>query len=125
MRLPIQPIKKTDTGILRFVQNKIVRKLLDDGGFDLYQIALWDVSKEEHAQFAQLIGYSLSGFGDLDYVSDEIYETAAKMAESDKTEIECRCEYLEETIAEVKKGMKTVIPALYRINADDLDDEYS
>ena len=28
-------------------------------------------SNEDHAEFAELIGYSVSGYGDLSYVSDE------------------------------------------------------
>jgi len=35
--------------------------------------------QEDREQFAQLIGYSLSGFGELDYVSDETYEVAERM----------------------------------------------
>ncbi|HEY9661654.1 MAG TPA: hypothetical protein V6C65_24625, partial [Allocoleopsis sp.] len=35
-------------------------------------------------QFAQLIGYSLSGFGDLSYVSDETYAAASSMANIDE-----------------------------------------
>lgn len=39
-------------------------------------------------QLAQLLGYSVSGYGDLPYVSDESYDKAAKMVEefeSDET----------------------------------------
>ncbi len=41
------------------------------------QLARMEFSDEDREQFAQLTGYSLSGFGDLDYVSDETYERAA------------------------------------------------
>jgi hypothetical protein len=37
-----------------------------------------DFSQEDREQFAQLIGYSLCGFSDLSYVSDETYYKAEK-----------------------------------------------
>lgn len=52
-------------GVLRFKQNAIVRFLLDEGPFDLNRIALMDFSADDRRQFAQLIGYSVSGYYDL------------------------------------------------------------
>ena len=75
---PIQPLEKDPNGVLRFKENKIVRFLLDNGGYDMNQIATMSFSKEDREQFAQLIGYSLCGFGDLSYVSDETYERASE-----------------------------------------------
>jgi hypothetical protein len=73
---PVQPIVKDEHGVVRFKANAIVRFLLDAGSFDLNQLAAMDFSDEDREQFAQLIGYSLSGFGELSYVSDETYERA-------------------------------------------------
>lgn len=73
---PIQPLVEDEHGVLRFKSNAIVRFLLDNGPFDLNMLALEDFSQEDHEQFNQLIGYSLSGWGDLDFVSDETYERA-------------------------------------------------
>lgn len=70
-RHPMQPLVEDEQGTLRFKKNKIVRFLLDAGPFDLGQLALMPFDDEDREQFAQLIGYSLSGFGGLDYVSDE------------------------------------------------------
>ncbi len=72
-RHPPQPIVKDVRGTLRFKQNAIVRHLLDNGGIDLNQLGMLPFSKEDRSQFAQLIGYSVSGYGDLDYVSDREY----------------------------------------------------
>ena len=72
--MPIQPIVDG-----RFVENKIVSKLLDmcqEAGYGLNQIAVENFTNEERMQFAQLIGYSLSGFADLSYVDDETYGAA-------------------------------------------------
>ena len=84
MKHPVQPLKKDNDGVLRFKKNNIVRFLLDAGPFDLNKLALMPFSDEDREQFAQLIGYSLSGFGDLDYVSDETYDKA--VAEGEKYE---------------------------------------
>ena len=65
-------------GIIRFKQNAIVRLLLDTGKFNLNDIARMNFSNEDHEQLAQLIGYSLSGFGELSYVSDKTFDAAAQ-----------------------------------------------
>ncbi len=75
---PHQPLGTDENGTLRFKQNKIVRFLIDMGPFDMNKLAMMNFSDEDRVQFAQLIGYSRSGFGDLSYVSDEAYEAATK-----------------------------------------------
>jgi len=75
---PAQPIKTDTHGVRRFKENKIVRYLLDAGPFDMNHLAILPFSKDDHAQFAQLIGYSVCGFGDLSYVDDETFERATK-----------------------------------------------
>ncbi len=67
--MPLQPIDIDEEGHIRFRENGIVRWLLDAGPFDLNQIAMLPgISQDESVQFAQLIGYSVSGFGELSYV---------------------------------------------------------
>lgn len=78
MKNPIQPLYKDDAGTIRFKENKIVRYLLDNGGISLNDLALLEFPQGDEEQFAQLIGYSLSGFGDLPYVSDKTYNKAKK-----------------------------------------------
>lgn len=73
---PLQPVEWDGQGVIRFKQNAIVRFLLDAGPFDLNMIAQMPFSREDHEHLAQLIGYSVSGYGDLSYVSDETYEKA-------------------------------------------------
>lgn len=123
---PIQPIEEDVNGTYRFVPNEIVRYLLDNGGIDLNQIALKaqtgdGFSQEDQEQFAQLIGYSVVGSGDLSYMSDETYETAYSMATTGKTETEARIEYLQETLNNVREAMKKIVPELFRIHEDDLE----
>lgn len=118
---PIQPVEKDDDGFLRFKQNAIVRYLLDNGPFDLNHLAVQRFSDEDREQFAQLIGYSLSGFSELDYVSDEAYEAATLMAEQGKTEQEAKIEYLQTTLETVREGLKQIVPSVFKIHPDDLE----
>ena len=81
---PMQPTDFDEHKVIRFKDNKIVRYLLDNGGIDLNDLA--DLSKnflqDDQEQFAQLIGYSVSGFGDLNYVSKKTVAKADKIAEN-------------------------------------------
>lgn len=70
MRHPLQPLFIDEDGTVRFKANAIVRFLLDAGPFDMNKLAIMPWSNEDSEQFAQLIGYSLSGFGELNYVSE-------------------------------------------------------
>lgn len=76
-RHPVQPLITGKDGVTRFKANAIVQFLLDAGPFDPNQLALMNFSDEDREQFAQLTGYSLSGFASLRYVSNRTYETAA------------------------------------------------
>lgn len=78
---PTQPLiwdtKMADARVLRFKPNKIVQFLLDHNGkFGLNELACMDFSREDRQQFAQLIGYSLQGYGDLSYVTDAAWNRA-------------------------------------------------
>lgn len=91
---PMQPVYMTDRNTLRFRENVIVRVLLDrdtesgrvypdfparsDGG--LNWIAVQRFSQADQEQFAQLIGYSISGYHELSYVSDESAAKASALA---------------------------------------------
>jgi hypothetical protein len=73
----VQPLVKDIHGKDRFKENKIVSFLLDNGGFDMNKLAMMDFSDNDREQFAQLIGYSLDGYGMLSYVTDKTYNAAA------------------------------------------------
>lgn len=121
MKHPIQPLELDEHGVIRFKLNAIVRFLLDEGPFDLNQLAGKSFSVEDHEQFAQLIGYSLSGFGELSYVKNETYEVAAKIIDSDLTESQARLAHLEEVLDTVRTGLREIVPAVFRIHPDDLE----
>lgn len=76
---PMQPIVEVN-GVHRFKSNPIVRYLSDTNPeADMNQLCImFDDEPEALSQFAQLIGYSVSGAADLDYVSDETLDRAEK-----------------------------------------------
>lgn len=91
---PMQPVAEDKHGVVRFRSNKIVRELLDrdtergrtypdypartDGG--LNWIGEQDFPQADEEQFAQLIGYSICGYHELSYVSDESAARASALA---------------------------------------------
>lgn len=81
---PLQPLYRDSDGVIRFESNKIVKALLATGKLCLNDIAQLDFSQEDREQFAQLIGYPLSDFEELSYVSDSTYELAEKMSKEIK-----------------------------------------
>ncbi|MCQ4311746.1 hypothetical protein NAV33_07530 [Pseudomonas stutzeri] len=80
---PMQPIEFDGKGVIRFRENRMVRHLLDFAaprGCGLNELARMDFSQDDRMQLAQLIGYSVSGYGDLGYASDESVEAADQIA---------------------------------------------
>lgn len=116
---PIQPLQM-ENGVLRFKRNKIVEHLLEKGGIDMNAIALLDFSQEDREQFAQLIGYSHGGSGDLGYVSNEVWYAAAAVYEQGVSELEARNAVLREQLEEARKGIRAGIAVLFGKHVDDL-----
>ena len=79
---PIQPLIVAEDGVHRFKPNKIVQFLLDSARAgaknDLNSLACMDFSNDDWTQFAQLIGYSFSGWGTLSYVSNKAWNKASR-----------------------------------------------
>lgn len=126
MNHPIQPLTKDDDGTLRFQANKIVSDLLDFAqprGFGLNEMAAREYSDEDRQQFAQLIGYSLSGYSELQcYVSDEAYSAAAHMADG-LDERDARIAALEQKVSELRAAanmLRKPVAMLLEMHPDDL-----
>ena len=84
LKHPLQPILKASDGVIRFKPNKLVRLLLNQlpGGLNrLQELAHGLVEDEDWEQLAMLIGYSVSGWGDLSYVDKKRVREADKIAE--------------------------------------------
>ncbi|MNR31726.1 hypothetical protein D3C85_1492550 [compost metagenome] len=105
---------------MRFKENAIVRHLLDNGGIDLNQLARLDFSREDREQFAQLIGYSLSGFGELGYVRDTTYAAAQQMYEDPELDgKDARIADLESKLSALQELLRAPMAMLYGMHPDD------
>lgn len=121
MNHPIQPLETKD-GILQFKENAIVRHLMEfaaEHGCDLNRIACMDFSNDDRRQFAQLIGYSLSGYGSLSYVDDDSFQTASLMAEG-RSENSAKIEHLEGELKEMRNALRGPMARLFGVHPDDL-----
>lgn len=79
---PMQPIGFAEDKVIRFKRNAIVRYLLDAGSLDLNKLAIHGgFSKDDWTQFYQLIGYSVSGFGELSLVDKKTIKEADAIAD--------------------------------------------
>jgi hypothetical protein len=80
----MQPIVMDREGVVRFHPNKMVRFLYHwakEHGMGLNEMAIMSFSDEDRAQFSQLTGYSVSGYGDLSWASPESVEKADAIAD--------------------------------------------
>lgn len=120
---PIQPLVMVND-VLRFKENKIVTHLLScaERGLraDMNSIGAGDFSVEDRAQFAQLIGYSWSGAGDLSYMPSRVIETSMEAHERGVTPEMARTEQLESQLEAIREGLREPIAALYDIHPEDL-----
>ena len=80
----MRKFEKADVpGGIRFIENPIVRHLLDVSqarGYGLNQLHAGDFSTEAWEEFYQLIGYSLAGYHELRLVSDKSALEATRAA---------------------------------------------
>lgn len=118
---PMQPIELDQHGVMRFKENKIVRHLLDRGVIDMNQLARLPFSQEDRSQFAQLIGYSVSGWSDLGYADpDEIAAADLLVENPGMTVEEAKIATLTDQLNRVRTGMRAAVADLYSIHPDDL-----
>jgi hypothetical protein len=82
---PMQPIGLDPHGVVRFLENRMVRDLYrfaEPHGMDMNLMAgTGKFTDEEWRQFAQLIGYSVSGWGTLSYVDRYSCDKADRVAD--------------------------------------------
>jgi hypothetical protein len=120
-RHPIQPIVMVGE-VKRFKENKIVTALLNTHSkMDLNTIACMNFSTDDQRQLAQLIGYSVSGYGDLSFVSADECAVVDEMAATGVTEEQARIITLEASIKALRDGLRDTVAALYHIHPDDLN----
>lgn len=74
-----------DNGVLRFKANTVVRELMNRaryGKCDLNDLIGLNLPIADWEEFHQLIGYSLSGYQDISFFSDESKDAAHALQES-------------------------------------------
>lgn len=99
----------------------IVRDMLDHStplGFDMNRIAMANYDRADRVQFAQLIGYSVAGFSDLQsYVSDEDYAVAEQKIETRNNaslteQLEARNLVLKSALKDLQQGIRHLYHSL-------------
>ncbi len=84
LKHPCQPLEDDGNLVLRFKENAVVQYLMEEyckTGRNLNNLYMQNFSNEDLEQFNQLTGYSLSGYGELNVVSNKTYKLAEKSAE--------------------------------------------
>lgn len=123
MKNPMQPIVDVQ-GVIRFKENAIVNHLLEHGqktGCDMNSLAQTeDFSRDDWTQFAQLIGYSLSGFSELSYVNADDAAIAEKMHKDGLSEEQAKIQHLEAEIKHLRDALREPVARLFGIHPDDL-----
>ena len=110
---PIQPLVEDADGVLRFKKNAIVSYLIDNGRISLSDLAQLEFSREDREQFAQLIGYSLSGFSELGYARAETCEAAEQMyKDKELSSANARIAALRAQLKEARGALKRLVRAL-------------
>ena len=68
---PMQPVYLDKDGVARFKANAVVDWLFRSNGMDLNRIPTDALDVGDVEVFWQMLGYSVSGYGDLSFVRDE------------------------------------------------------
>ncbi|MDR5790267.1 hypothetical protein P9281_27355 [Caballeronia sp. LP003] len=77
---PLQQVFIDERGQPRFRKNAIVEYLLTHGSIRWDQILMMDFPLADREQIAQQMGYSVAGFNELHWVSDESCRAAGSAA---------------------------------------------
>jgi hypothetical protein len=81
----MQPVVTDDQGVVRFQGNAIIQHMFEKGQFVLDDLGAPGFSVEDHEQLLQLLGFSVSGYGDMAVRKRSILKADA-MAATGETE---------------------------------------
>lgn len=84
------------------------------------ELARQDFPQVDREQFAQLIGYSLSGYSDLSYVSQDSREAALSAYAHNDDPRDARPASMEKELQALREGLRGPVARLYGIHPDDL-----
>ena len=77
----MRSIIKDSRGVIRFKANAIVNWIVSSGRLNLNDILLDEYSIEDIEEFWQLMGYSVSEYGELSFIREETVAVADAIAE--------------------------------------------
>jgi len=123
---PMQRLCKDEHGTLRYSQNNAVEALyqkLLSMGVDPFTFlsTVPEVTKDDVAQFWQLIGHSWHATGNQQHVTEEMQQTALRIYETGEGELESRNRYLEKRHAKMVKKLAPLCSHVFDIDIDDLE----
>ena len=105
----------------RFVGNKIVKYLRDHSGINMTELRMLEFDTEDREQFVQLLGYSLSTYSELDYVTDTAYQKAIFLEEKPELkDAEAEMLVISTKLARARKLVAELTAELFRIHPDNL-----
>jgi len=120
LRHPIQPAGLDANGVLRFKRNGIVDFLLEayqeKGG--LNALSRLEFSRDDWEHFAQLIGYSVSGFSGLSYTRSETVRLAEEQAHSGDSALQVAARQSAELRARVKQNVRELVTLCFDVHPD-------
>lgn len=120
---PVQPLVIDDQGVKRFKANAIVTYLLDSHPSEtMNTIALGGYTADDRRQFAQLIGYSHNGYGELSYANDCTYEVADEGVFTPLEEAQRRIDFLENELHNLREALAEPMARLFGKHPDELKD---
>lgn len=120
MKHPIQPVEADEHGAQRFKKNEIVTWMIDELGDQAWhRIMITPFPREDREQFIQLLGHSLANASDEEYMSEEVINTAFKMADG-SDERDARIAVLEEMLEGARRGIQQAAGAIFKIEPEDL-----
>lgn len=121
---PIQPVMRDQHGVVRFKANAIVEHLLEHGGIDMNAIARLPFDNRDREQFAQLIGYSVSGFGELGYARPDVVAAVNRMAETGHSADAARIAVMQQELDALRHSFREPVARLFAIHPDDLGPQH-
>lgn len=118
---PMQPLIIDEQDLPRFKKNKIVEYLYTKGNIDLGHIACEGFDVEDMEQFYQLMGYSVSRYTTLSFVSDRTLNAVDRAKNDPKiSELQARLYATEAELKEIKRLLKAAALVAFNIHEDDL-----
>lgn len=120
---PLQKVVKEGQRVTRFVSNGAVRYLLDKGTKTMNDVVLafqrGEFDEADLQQFYQLIGYSIDGYAELDWISRDSVRAVDEMVASQCDERDAKIRSLQNTITRLREGLRRPVADLYGMHEDD------